>query len=897
MNIFNKVTRRSLLKNRVRTIVTIIGILLSAAMITAVTTSISSLQNYAVNCCIYQEGDWHGSFVNLPAEKKDKLEKEKGLGRITFAQNIGYAEIESSNDYKPYLYVLGADKNFADQMPVHLISGRMPENSSEILLPEHYVSNAGITCTEGDRLTLKLGDRYTKDTQLVSFEAFQMNENGTKAEKLKIRETRSYTVTGFYERPAFENYEAPGYTAITVWDDDHPVPALSAYFRMQKAKDVFAFVDNSPYGKSTYNRSLLMYEGESAYSTFYTTLFSMGVILIVLILFGSVSLIYNAFSISVSERTKQFGLLSSIGATKRQLRKMVLMEAVYVSLIGIPLGIISGILGIGVTFYLIGDKFYAFYGMKEVPLTLSLTWQAVAAAAVIAFITVLISAWIPSRRATRVTAIQAIRQAEDVSIRSKDVKTSPLTIKLFGLEGGLAKKHFKRNRRRYRATVCSLFMSVVLFISASSYCSYLTDMVTGVFEDYDYDIRCDWKQYERSLGNQMKTSVSMEKAAQTLAKTEGVTQYSYVKGLGMELVLPFSMIPDDTGKRLFGTEEAFKEQAELSKQDGTGGYHTWLTIYGVDSAAYDRYLKEMGLKRELYYDTEKPLGILMGFEKEFNTASQRYEKIRLISEEINKLPVTLFNSEKWDAFTNSVQARGLSSEELEEKKAEFSQSAELEIGAFAETLPFGLNRSTGGISLVYPMKQFNSLFHKQQNTSAEIFFKTTNHATVFEKLKETAKTLKLPADVLMDVYETSESDRNLVMILKVFAYGFIVLISLISVANVFNTISTNILLRRREFAMLKSVGMTAKGFNRMMSYECILYGGKSLMYGLPVSFLITWLIFKSVSSGYDAFFSIPWGPVAIAVLSVFAVVAATMVYGMKKVKKDNLIDALKNENY
>ena len=129
-----------------------------------------------------------------------------------------------------------------------------------------------------------------------------------------------------------------------------------------------------------------------------------------------------------------------------------------------------------------------------------------------------------------------------------------------------------------------------------------------------------------------------------------------------------------------------------------------------------------------------------------------------------------------------------------------------------------------------------------------------------------------------------------------FSYGFIVLISLIAAANVFNTISTNISLRRREFAMLKSVGMTQKGFNKMMNFECLLYGSHALLFGLPVSCGVTYLIYLAIMEGFETTFHLPWTAIGIAVLSVFLVVGATMMYSMSKVKKDNPIDALKNEN-
>ena len=133
-------------------------------------------------------------------------------------------------------------------------------------------------------------------------------------------------------------------------------------------------------------------------------------------------------------------------------------------------------------------------------------------------------------------------------------------------------------------------------------------------------------------------------------------------------------------------------------------------------------------------------------------------------------------------------------------------------------------------------------------------------------------------------------------IVNIFAYGFIILISLIAATNVFNTISTSISLRRREFAMLRSVGMTEKGINKMMNYECILYGAKALLLGLPTSCLISFILYKIVSKGMMISFKLPWLAMGIATLSVFLVVFATMIYAMHKIKKENPIDALKNEN-
>lgn len=217
-----------------------------------------------------------------------------------------------------------------------------------------------------------------------------------------------------------------------------------------------------------------------------------------------------------------------------------------------------------------------------------------------------------------------------------------------------------------------------------------------------------------------------------------------------------------------------------------------------------------------------------------------------------------------------------------------------------EEAPFFVSRSTPvKLNMIYPYSMMRSVIPKEGLNSfseTDFFLTSGNHAASFEKLATMLTENGLSTKELTDIARLAEANRNIITIIKVFAYGFIVLISLIAAANVFNTISTNISLRRREFAMLKSVGMTQKGFHRMMNYECLLYGSKALLLGLPVSCGITYLMYRSVNQAYETAFRLPWTAVGIAVMSVFLVVFATMMYSMSKVKKDNPIDALKNEN-
>ena len=473
MKIFNKVTLQSLKKNKARTIVTIIGIMLSTALICAVTTSFASARNFAIGYYEYTEGKWHGLEQYTDKDTYDLIEgsdKVKDTGVLSY---IGYADIDSTNSYKPYLYISGYEEDETGIIPIHMISGRMPENSSEILLPEHLSANGEVELHEGDKLTLEIGDRMPAPEKVkgiadipeyidIPDEAFDDyilkqdspflgfdDEDGdaVSAEKLIVRETREYTVVGFYERPDFEDIYCAGYTALTVPDEYTDDTMFTVYYRMNNMKDIYDFMKENKLDGMAHS-DLLMFSGVSKYKTFYSVVYGLAAVVIGLIMFGSIMLIYNAFAISVADRTKQFGLLSSIGATKKQLRKMVRFEAISLGAIGIPLGIILGIVGMWVTFLAIGSRFSTFVGDRyPEPMRICVSPIAIAAACVIAFVTIMISAWIPSIRATRITAVEAIRQSKDIK-QKKHIKTPKIIQKLFGVSGVLAHKYFKRSKKK-----------------------------------------------------------------------------------------------------------------------------------------------------------------------------------------------------------------------------------------------------------------------------------------------------------------------------------------------------------------------------------------------------------------------------------------------------------------
>lgn len=895
MNIFQKYTIKTLIKNKTRTIVTIIGIILSAAMITAVASLITSVQNYLIETVIVNNGNWHGTVYSASKEQIEILKQNSEIDQISITDEIGYSLLTTvNNDAKPYLYVQGMDENFLSMMPVHVKKGSLPKNSTEILLPYHLIRLGGIEYELGDTITLKLGTRDQNGEVLNQRDSYVSKEEG--GEELKITGEKTYTVVGFYENPSFEPYMAPGYTALTV--TDNVTDSATIYLKLNAAEQIYnLIIENFPDNNSDFNYELLRLTGSSNESSYNAVLYSLGTILIIIIMLASIALIYNAFSISINERTKQFGLMKSIGATKRQLKKSVLFEAFTLSLIGVPIGIACGLLGIDITLKLTKNIMMASLNSlldeSSVPLTLSFSPVTILIALFVGVVTVLISAYIPVKRVMKVSAIESIRQTNDIKIKANKVKTSKLTYRFFGFEGMIARKYFKRNKRRYRATIISLFVSIVIFVSASSFCSYLQKSVGDVYMSENYDIRY-YNTSEIATKSKSEIYVALSSIPEVIDSSFLITRHYYG-----------NISSDNLSKKYY--DYKFSSNAEMNNSDIESLEERIDLVFLADDK-YRKFLEDNQFDVARFMDVNNPLAIAIDFRRTYNQTDQKYYTFDMLKDgesqvEIKELTTIdgyqLSNTEYDDEGMlyyiyepledKSLNILRLSEEEAYQKKTLF-------IADKTDQVPLGVSIGEG-IVLLYPESAYeNVIGERRQDDYGDFYFKTTDHQKAFESMQKTLDELGYNSDYLFNAAGELENRRSVVSMVQVFSYGFIVLISFISVANVFNTISTNINLRRREFAMLKSVGMSKRGLYKMMNYECLLYGLKAILFGIPVAILVTYFIYRSVQYGLNISFYLPMSSIVISIISVFLVVFLTMFYAMQKVKRENTIEALKNEN-
>lgn len=857
MNIFARITARTMKENKTRTIVTIIGVILSTAMITAVVTLGGTFQNFFIEYTKEQDGSWHVAGLSLPVKEAEKAEKQEKVVNSTKVAEIGYARYEHLlSPMMPYLYVQSFSENTRSMLPVALKEGKFPEKQNEVIIPDYLNANLeeGNQILIGDTLPLELGEREYKGERLSQINSYMGTE--TKAEESFVpKEKREFTVVGIYDysslvtsvgAPGYEVYAGPGNETGSYTDLYVELKDIKKTYDFQK--EVFG-----GYGSVTHE-SLLRWYGvvdNDRFSTVYTGLL---LILTAVIMTGSVLLIYNAFSISLRERSTQFGLLSSLGATKKQLRQSMRYEAFMVSLIGIPLGVLSGIAGIGITLHFIEEGLSQWlYGeSKEIPLVVNA--GAVLLSVMIAFFTVFISVWIPSKRIKRLSPMEAIRASEDIKIRPGEVKTGGWVFKIFGLSGMMADKNYKRDRKKYRTTIVSLSISILLFTTAALFQIYLIETGSFVMDVPAADLEC--VLYEPDKDG--------EKTDKILEKTEGIEEiFSYEK-----LYLMMQVPSEILGSVFEGREVMTDENYTVISAE---------TVI-LPNEVFEEMAKKEGISLSAYKNTEVPRFLYTENEHTYNSSTQRYETQDYFLE----------NGEK-RAELGWITTSGKAEKEI------FEPQGEIILGDAVEKLPekMGIRNTDFTLFMSESMYQDFSEYFLRTDPIKTYNIKCENPGVVSETLEKELKEQGIQSENVTDLHALYQQDRNTMMAVQILTYGFIILISLIAVANVFNTISTNFMLRRKEFAMLRSMGMSPKGFNRMLYYECLIYGSKSVLYGIILTVMVSYVICKVIGIGADAGFVIPWGALITAIAGVFLVVFASMIYAMCRIRKNNIVEELK----
>lgn len=847
MSILNDLTIKNLKLNKKRTIVTIVGIILSTALMVGIGLLFSSFQDYMIRETISYNGKYEAEYGDVSLDKLNSIDKKDFS--YFYQKPIGFSKFDSANEYKPYIYISSVDKEYFNEL--HLISGRFAENDSELVISNHINTNGGASYKIGDIITLKYGERVIEGVNTLA------NNEYYEEETLNIVGEKTYTIVGIVERSNFEDYSASGYSTFTLDMNDKEGTA-DVYVMFNNKKKIIKQSEDLAkklgYDNAiSYNSTLLALYGESTYGNIMKSMITMIVIMLSLVSIGCIVVIYNSFAISVMERKKEFGLLSSIGATKKQLSYTVFFEALIEGIIGIILGICGAYIGIGTVILIINNLIGDILVLK---LNLVTNIVFIIIPVIFMILVIFISALVPSRRAAKVSPIEAIRQNDDIKVNKKKIKTGKLVNKLFGIEGEIALKNIKRNKKKYRVTIVSLFISIVLFISFSSYMNYTIDTASSVMGEVPYDYQISYFGDDNDID-------ALDKISEII-KSNDVKEYVSYSASNLSIIGNYTYSDEylDFYKSAYG-DDGIKALTNLKYQ--------YISIYILDDISYNKYKELIGLDKDSVILLNKFKGVSYGNNKRVN-----YDIPVINNGDIN-IKICNFDDNDEDVDTTKYCNKKIDNIFITNKSfdliEEFSYMSDFKLIVNKKLYD---NISDSGTHYT----QYNIISDNTDNID-----KLTKELDKYDNVNYT------------NVKESMKQANNMILVVKILMYGFIGLITLIGVTSVFNTISTSMALRKREFAVLRSIGLTRKGFNKILFFESLFFGLKSLIYAIPVSLGVTIIIHYALADMMSInSIVIPWKAIIISIVSVFVIVLLTMMYSTSKIKKHNIIEQIREEN-
>ncbi|MDO5423195.1 MAG: FtsX-like permease family protein [Eubacteriales bacterium] len=839
-------------QNKSRTLVTVIGSVISVAMLTAVFIIGSSFLSMMQESVKVYAGKWHMQFKDVAGSETAKITDAEGIGTADVCEQLGFVkpeELEGSR--KPYLYLTA--HSTPELLTAELKEGRMPENSGELAIDQAFQEKTGGAWQVGDVVTLEYGVRTVE----VDGETIEGNlYNFWSEEDFTVKGERTYTIVGTFTTQEYSGSCYHAYSALAE-EEVEPDKAYQIYVTYQKpSRKMYAAAEELAQSAGNVevecNSSLLFYMGVTYDRGILITVYGVVGIISAIILIASVSLIHNAFGISLSERSRMLGMLSSVGATRQQKRASVFVEAGIIGCIAIPIGIVCGILGIWITFQVIGSAAQNVF-QTTAEMHMVIVPGGIAAVVALAVITLAVSAWFPARRASKIAPIDAIRQNQDIKIRPRNVRTPSMVRKLFGFEAELGLKNLKRSKHRYRVTVYSLVISVVLFLAASSFSLYVRKAYEMAQEPLSYDYVIWWYRD----GQEADPAFERELLEVESADTRILVNYY------------------DIGYLLLGKEEmteGFWDSMGRQEEDIT----VWTRIAVLDDAAYEAYLKEAGLSKEELEQAETPLILVNNITLK---EGHNFTDLKLL----DVTPGQELSFWKYDVEKRVPIAAAAVTSVRAPFMMQYQESAE----------PVYFVTNAAGIEKVLAKA---GLDEEEAFVSGEAQYTAEDIQGLEREAERICQDYSKMEIYTNDVWAGRRNMQSRLMVVSVFLYGFTVLISLVSLANIMNTISTGMALRRKEFAMFVSYGMTPGGVRKMVYAEGLFYGVKALVIAAPVSLAVMYGIYRVLQGNFAFGFTVPWGSVGIAVLGVFGIVGVTMGYAQRKLRGMNVVETLRNEN-
>lgn len=1010
MNATTNFTVKSLRANKVRTLVTIAGVALAAALLTAVLTTYVSLNDYLYRSEAHLAGTWmacvEADGSSALDEKIVDAQADPQVAGTAIMRDVGFAKLtaDQQNTQGTYLAIRSIEGDVGDICGITPSEGRLPENDHEIMLFSTWNDYGGVNL--GDTVTFDVGQRVARlapgeegsmsaGTMTASWgvqgEAHESEitdgtplnssmgvleadiDGGIFNEEIANTEERTYTVVGFYDRPGYALSTDAGMVGVTA-GGAVPDAFTDVFFTLNDVANTQQVEEAAealfPDEYVVLHTAMLRYMGVSSDSSIWTTFYGLVMVLAAVIVVACVSLIFNAFNISVAERIKQFGLLSSVGASRRQLRRAVVLEGAIVAVIGIPCGLLIGLAGCAATFAALGPAISQLAGSGEVAFRVAVNGWVLAAASVLTFVTVLVSVWIPAKRASRTNIIDSLRAASGSRVSKRGAaraakctgasslwKTRGAAGRVLGVGGMLARINRKRGTGKGRAASVSLALAIVLLMTAGSlnvFLGTLTDVVTGggemagevgVMAQLDVETPQDAGTVDGNAqaGDGDATgadaaatpdAAATQPAAPTTPEAVATANSELFARQAEVFAGAFHDLSRVAGAQPVGwkmTSDAYAivpaamaGEALVDQESGMGGkmvdgrVGTVGSVAYLDDAAFDDYAKSLGLNPADFRDPEHLRAIALA--RGYGNNGSVYQLLDILREPgtLEFVEAVTYHGEPAAGIGVGVTSGEGNAEafafqpylEGDDDGVEWFpideadvQTASIEVVALADEPAPIVGGPGAGLQLIVPESM---VAYQSFGSTPPIFYSyfdsaDGDHGALAEELATAGSAYfhdKSPYGLAFysfnDYIEQRDSNQMIATVVNVFCLLFAVILALIAMANVFNTVTNSLILRRREFAVMKSVGLSNRQFRAMVAEECVAWCIRGLVPGVLLSLLVSFLLWQVISGSMTGLaFTLPWSYVALAAAMTVVAVGASVAYGMHRCRADNVVEALR----
>ncbi|WP_454054619.1 ABC transporter permease [Clostridium sp. Marseille-Q7071] len=845
MKSYKDITNKYLKHNKKRTVLTICGIILSVALITSIGLFIKSMQNTFIQDSIDGNGSFHIAITNLNNKDYDKIKNNPKIEKVGLREQWDKVPLKSSKSIE----LVKLDKNALELLPYKAVEGEIPKADGEIALESWVLNYIDNTPKLGDTIKLQL-------------------ENG-KLEEFKI--------TGLIKNNSYS--QLSGASTGVVYCDKFDMEKSRIFATISKKADISDTVEElkSTFKNISTNEDLLRLLGKGQNKSINNSLNHIAGLIITIVIIATIAVVYNSFQISVVERIKQFGLLRAVGATPKQIKKIVLREATLISLIGVPLGILCGIFAM----WAIAQIFKIMSSSAFGSLDVVISYKILGISAVVGLISIYVSALIPARFAGKISPLIAISSRASITKEKIKKNRGKLVKKLLNINGLMAFKNIKRNKKRFRITVFSMIISVTLFIFFTSFINMTVNFTPHKSEDEKNNFEIISLLDDNWLLIDGKSTITEDIINKIKNNNEVKELY-----VDYENYVSRAVISNDKKEKVI-TEAA---PHTYNKTNFNGEEMTSLDIL------FDVY-DDIKLKNTESYitsgriDKEKMIkenGVILVKNQMFRGKDKYYE-----------LPLT--NLKVGDSFYIYKNASIINTKNLKENNEinNFNKDnmIKVKVSAIVDYAPYPIYGNPNHLKIITSkdvMKNISNIdVGKIPYKSAGIILKDEKKEKEFEKWIQPLGDMN--GIKVMNTSKEAEETRANNLQINILLYGFVAVVSLIGVVNIINTITTNLILRRKEIASLSALGMTYKNIRSMILTEGILYGVYGSFLGAILGTILSYFMSSSMIGIMGFKWGIPWKTISIAAGASIFIGVIAVIKPLNRIKKENIVEVIRGE--